>query len=984
MQRTPQRRQARPLSGGRPDQGWDETPAAYGAGPSRYANEPADYRRGSGYGARGPNGRNGGNGRNGRGNGGGASRGAVAFPLLLFGVLVFVAAALFITAVGAYAYYSRGLDDPQKLEAIEFIQETVLYDRTGKTELARFGTERREVVTFEQVAPVAIDATTAIEDKSFWSNTGFDAPAIADATLDTLTGDRERGASTITQQLVRQRLLDSGLVQDDDRKVERKVKELIQSVRLSQAYPGDEGKRKIITAYLNQNFYGNNSYGIKAAARGYFGVTDLNKLTLAQAAILAGIPQSPVSYDLVRNAIEEEVDGKTRLVVPPDAAIVQRRNHILDLMAQGRTPLTGSKYGPTEFEAARNEPVVLASQAEPNWRAPHYVWAVREELTRELCGERVATCPQIERGGLRVTTTLDLTLQKAAERWVTAAAILPHVKGTTPEKYAKTLGVPYANWLQRLRTKDLHNGALVAMDYQTGEVVAYVGSAGYYQKRYASKKFQPQFDVLRDGWRQPGSAFKPFNYVTGIHDKKITAASMFMDVVTDFGGGYTPTDADNLERGPVRMRNALQFSLNIPAIKALAYNGIERVFEVSQKFGMQFQTDKPTAGLSLTLGTQEVHPVDLTTAYGTLANRGGYVGRSYVLAVKDGQGKDVLKPYKPPKAEQIVSPHAAYIVTDVLAGNTNPSVNPYWGDFAIQGPSGRRRPATLKTGTNNDAKDLNAYGYIAPPDEAGRKKGEYALVVGAWNGNSDNSIVSKPGEPLFSIDVTTYVWEGFMEEATKKWAINDFARPDGLREARVDAFFGTRGGPSSRTVNELFLAGTGPEAASGLTRTLKVVTREEAAIIEPQAPGASPTPTPTPRATPRPGAASSSSNYLIWQEGCNGTPEDKAFLNISEVEAQFPAWQKADREWARRAERGPGVSGGPEGTRTAYFYNGGYRPYGSSWGAPFPPTEKCTIQPATPKPTPSPTPTPTPPPEPSPSPSESPSPVPEESESPEP
>jgi membrane peptidoglycan carboxypeptidase len=396
-------------------------------------------------------------------------------------------------------------------------------------------------------------------------------------------------------------------------------------------------------------------------------------------------------------------------------------------------------------------------------------------------------------------------------------------------------------------------------------------------------------------------------------------------------------------------------------VKALAYNGIERVFEVAGLMGARFQTQKPNAGLSLTLGTQETHPLDLTTAYGTLANGGAYVGHAFILRARDAQGKDVIAPYKPPKAQQVVSPQAAYLVTDVLSGNTNPSVNPFWGKFAVQNESGRRRPATLKTGTNNDARDLNAYGYMAPPDEAGRKRGEYALVVGAWNGNSDNTVVSTPGSPLFSIEVTTYVWEGFMEEATEKWAINDFRRPNGLREARVDAFLGTRGGPSQRSVTELFLEGTGPEEARGLSETLDVVDRREAnAPFQPGGPGGSPPPArPTPTPAPAAAAAADNNRYLIWHEGCAGTKQRRAFLNLDDVEAQFPAWQKANRAWARRAARGPGVSGGPERTRTSYFYNGTFRPYGSSWGVPFPPTEDCRIAPS-PTPTPTPTPQPTP------------------------
>jgi penicillin-binding protein 1C len=301
--------------------------------------------------------------------------------------------------------------------------------------------------------------------------------------------------------------------------------------------------------------------------------------------------------------------------------------------------------------------------------------------------------------------------------------------------------------MEDLRDDNVHNGALVAMDYQTGELLAYVGSADYYDTRKVGKRFQPQFDVLGNGWRQPGSTVKPFNYAVGINDRTMTAATMLMDVVTDFakddktvndGNAFTPTNADGLERGPVRARPALQFSLNVPAVKALAYNRPEHVFEVARKFGMKFDV-QTRPGLAFALGTAETHPVDLVTAFGTLANGGVHLGHSNILRVLDTAGNDVVEPYRPTAGEQVVTPEAAYIVTDILDGNTDPDVNPFWGKRQIDDAEGRRRPATLKTGTNNEARDLNAYGYIAPPDAAGRRRGEYALAVGAWNGNSDNS-----------------------------------------------------------------------------------------------------------------------------------------------------------------------------------------------------------------------------------------------------
>jgi membrane peptidoglycan carboxypeptidase len=217
-------------------------------------------------------------------------------------------------------------------------------------------------------------------------------------------------------------------------------------------------------------------------------------------------------------------------------------------------------------------------------------------------------------------------------------------------------------------------------------------------------------------------------------------------------------------------------------------------------------------------------------------------------------------------------------VTDILAGNTNKNVNPFWGAFAVSGPDGRR-PATLKTGTNNDAKDLNAYGYIAPPTADGRATGAYALAVGVWNGNSDNSLVSTGRAPLFSIQVSTHVWQGFLNEAGAKWPVTNFARPaDGLVRVKIDPWTGLLS-TSGRAVDEWFIAGTEPRdvLATG-TCGIDVVV-------------------------------------------------------VVRVETGFDAWMKADRDWLRRAERGSGVVGGPDRTRTAYFYNGAHRPYGASWGA---------------------------------------------------
>src|SRR3954469_411938 len=596
---------------------------------------------------------------------------AVALPMLLFASMAVVALFGLVAVVGVFALYSQGLQPATDLEKIQFSSQSVIYDRTGTVQLATFGGGQGRVpVTYDQIPPILIDATTAIEDKSFWTNEGVDPVGIVSAALDSVRGD-SRGASTITQQLVRQRLLDADLVQDPGRVIERKVKEIIQSVRVTEAYPGDAGKQKIITAYLNQNYYGNGSYGVLAAAKSYFGVDSLDQLTLGQVALLAALPQSPSSYDLVRNAVKGP-DG--RLYVPLNAGlpVVERRNYILDLLATDptRRVLSDDKYSAQDFENAKTEPIYLApqdtQQQQQQWLAPHFVWAVRDELAQKLCAG-ADTCPELERGGLKVITTLDYNLQQIAEKWVTAGVLLPHQ--ADPQGFAAEIGVPFEPWMKKLEKLQVNNGALVAMDYQTGETLAYVGSAGYYRSDLSSPQFQPQFDVLADGWRQPGSAFKPFNYVTGINNGTMTAASMFMDVTTTFdnSGGYTPKDWDLLERGPVRMRTALQWSLNIPAVKAVAINGVNNVFATAQKFGLVFQNDTPQAGLSLTLGTEVNHPRDVAVAYGTLANGGAHVGYTTILQIQDATGKDMVPPYTPPVAEPVVSPQAAYVMSNILA-----------------------------------------------------------------------------------------------------------------------------------------------------------------------------------------------------------------------------------------------------------------------------------------------------------------------------
>ena len=861
---------------------------------------------------------------------------AIALPLFLFSFLIVIGLLVLVGAVTAYAYYSRDLQDPRDLLSnIVFDQQTVLYDRTSKVELARLGELRRELVKYDDIPPDLLDATTAIEDKDFWSNSGFDLADFLAASVDTLNG-RPRGGSTITQQLVRARLLPEEAFADSV--YERKIREIIQSVRLTQEYPGDEGKKQIITAYLNQNFYGSRSYGIKAAANTYF-AKPLNKLTLAQAAILAAIPQSPTKFDLIANAesvcdvkIKEGDDcppGRLNLVVPDDSEVVIRRNYILDRMRQWNV-LT--HHSAQEYADAKSERVVLAAQGGTPWKAPHFVWQVREQLASILCpGEPIEKCEEVDTGGYRVTTTLDYKMQRTTEKWVFAATRGANARNARATLRALRIPASDWGWILSLRGHNLHNGASAVIDYRTGQVLAYAGSASYTAK--GNKRFQPQFDVLSDGWRQPGSSIKPINYVIGIDDKTMTAATMFMDVVTDFGGRFTPRQADDLERGPVRLRPALQFSLNVPAVKAGLMNGIKHFYARTKDFGLSYPKGA-NAVVSMGIGTLESHPIDLLGAYGTIANGGVLIPRTMILSIVDSKGVSVYPPAQAPKGKRVVSPQAAYIMTDILAGNTDVKVNPFWGKWAIK-DGFRRRPAAYKTGTTSDNRDVHAYGFLPAPANAKAP----ALAVGVWMGNSDNT----PNDGKLSLDTSAPVWSAILTEISKGMPIASFAssRPKGIVDAKVDAFTGMLKGPfTTRTVTEMFIQGTVPRDSDNLHIVLDI----------------------------------DAATGLLWQPGCTGPMVARGFIDFRNAEPRFPAWARYTRGWAARAARGQYVRGGPEGTRTAYFYSGGFHPFGASWGGPLPPTAKCAPIPVTPPPcdplfglipcdagpTPSPTPTPKP------------------------
>jgi membrane peptidoglycan carboxypeptidase len=878
------------------------------------------------------------------------ARSGAQLPAILLGATAVVAGALFAGVIAVYVAYAAGLPDIGQVENFQLNEGSRIVSADG-VELATFAAEQRHSIPFEQIPKVMVDAQVSAEDQTFWTNPCVDFRGILRALLQNLSAGHEvSGASTICQQLVRMRLFTPELLADPHRQVERKLKEAILALRLGERYPGDDGKRKILAMYMNQVFYGNNAYGIWSAAHAYFGKditkTDAaNKLTIGEAAMLAGLVRAPSALDPSKAAVQQkDAKGHSVLVVPPTADAIRVQGFVLDQM------LEQGYITAEERAAAATEKIVISPAATQRYRAPHFVYAVRAAANDLLGGEEL-----LDSGGLTVTTTLSYNgYQVYAEKWAAVAYDMNHLSAAA---LTKKYGRNALGWIQQLQHRNINNDALVTLNYRTGAVLAYVGSANYYGT--ASKAFQPNYDVVGTAYRQAGSAFKPVTYSTGFELNAVTPATMLMDVKGDMVGGYTVPDADGQERGPVRIRDALKYSLNIPAVKTQQIIGTDRVLEQARRYGLRFdpRQDKQAAVPSLTLGTIGVHMIDLASVYGSIAN-GGVRAEPYLIEkITDRSGKVIYDHATDgPKPARVISAQAAYLVTDILKDNTDPAQNRWWGfKFQMPGTNGGRRPATLKTGTTNDFRDLQAFGYLAPDKDPNKPDG--AIVTGVWVGNSDFSAIKS----VFAADGPTFVWHDYMVEvaAHNKLAVRDFPRPDGVVEKQVDAMSGMLPGPHTKnTITEVFKADNVPNQDDTTHTTLSIEQAtgkiwqtgcgdQAGSSRSPSSSGS-----PAPSASPPP----------------NANPTGKVWLSLGTWEESHKTWMTADKLWINRW-RGH-ESGIPRFPLIPL-------------DAPLAPAEKCTpgaVPTSTPTPTPSPTPsaTPvvTPTPTPTPRPNATPSPVP--------
>ncbi len=364
----------------------------------------------------------------------------------------------------------------------------------------------------------------------------------------------------------------------------------------------------------------------------------------------------------------------------------------------------------------------------------------------------------------------------------------------------------------------MHNGALVAIDSTTGEIVAYIGSVDYYNRE--DPRVQGQFDVAGLGRRQPGSAFKPITYSSAFKAREATPATMFVDNTTQFGANastaYVPTNADNENHGPLLATDAIRYSLNVPSVMMQHLVGPDTTAKFAESMGIasaQYIMDQDP-GLTLTLGSVPVNLTNMTQAYGVFAAQGELHPATTIREIRDRNNRIIYSPQtnKAPTAKPL-TPGEAYLMHWILEGNTNPRTNVVWGSRAqLLDVDGNRRHAGFKTGTTNDFRDVSGFGYV--PD---------SLVTGVWMGNNNQAPMSNVlGQGLFSADGPLYLWHDFMQEAlNKKWDWNgkkpvpqtDFAKPDDVVMTTVCEFSGMKATPGCGPTRQVpLLKGTEPAA----------------------------------------------------------------------------------------------------------------------------------------------------------------------------
>lgn len=585
------------------------------------------------------------------------------------------------------------IPDFRSFDDRKIVNSTKIYDRTGEVLLYDIHQDvKRTDIPFAEMSINIKNATIAIEDAEFYNHSGIRVTSTIRAVLSNLFNfGIGGGGSTITQQLVKNTLLTS------HKSIVRKMKEWVLAVKLDQSLD----KEKILELYLNEVPYGGTIYGIQEASKTYF-AKNASDLTLVEAAYLAGIPQLPS----ILSPYGKHLDR-----------LEERKNLVLFKMKEV------GFINQEEYDKAKSEVVEFIPKAVGGIKAPHFVFFIKDYLEKKY-GVDV-----VEKGGLRVTTTLDYKLQEKGEEIVKTGAL------ENEEKWNGS------------------NASLVAIDPKTGQILTMIGSRDYFDK-----EIDGNFNVST-ALRQPGSSFKPFIYATAFN-KGLTPETILFDLPTEFQAScsaygkalpgrnqsdcYMPSNYDGKTVGPMSLRDALAQSRNIPAVKLFYLSGLRDSLKTSEDMGISSLTDVGRYGLTLVIGGGEVSLLDITSAYSVFANSGTRNNYTGILKVENING-NILEEYAyHPK--EVLPKNTALIISDILSDNV--ARTPTFGANSILKIPGVE--VAVKTGTTNNNKDAWTIGYT--PN----------IAVGVWTGNNDNKPMKKGGS-----SVAGPIWNKFVNEAIK-------------------------------------------------------------------------------------------------------------------------------------------------------------------------------------------------------------------------
>jgi len=649
------------------------------------------------------------------------------FFRLLFRSLVLVS--LIGGVFAAWVFYQ---DITGELPAIESLASyappavTRVYANDNVTLLGEFYLQKRYPLPLSKIPIIVQRAFIAAEDKDFYQHPGVNFSAIVRAFLTNWNeGKTVQGGSTITQQIVKTVLL------TPERSYRRKIQEMILALRLERKL----NKEQILELYLNQIYLGSGAYGVEAAAREYFNKS-VNDLTLPETAMIAGLAPAPSVYDPFKN-----LEGAK-----------QRQRYVLERMMEER--YVSYAQGMTAWQ----EQVTPSQQPPPSYTglAPYYVEHVRQILERRYG----ADAP--EKLGLEVFTTVDLNVQRIAEKAFRGGI----------DSLCKREGI--------CRRKDGNrvDGGMLAVDLATGQVKAMVGGYDFTRS---------QFNRATQSKRQPGSVFKPIVYAAAL-DHGYTPASIVKDAPVSFRDGrgrrWSPGNADHTYRGPIRLREALTFSRNVPTVRIADNIGIPYLLSYAAKLGI---TTPLAPNLSVALGTGEVSLLELIRVYGVFATGGTLFEPIFISKITDSNGALVNKATF--KRTPVISAETAYLMTSILKSVIERGT----GKAALE----LGRPAAGKTGTTNDYEDAWFIGYT--PE----------LLTGVWVGFDEK-------RPLGSGEtggkVAAPIWTSFMKEVLADQPVNDFPMPDEITFAHINPATGKRAtAASSKAILEIFARGTEPQ-----------------------------------------------------------------------------------------------------------------------------------------------------------------------------